>query len=270
MATWELNTKGISGIAEARELPGLAAKTLVSYCPRCTGSPRWPSAGYLVPTRAPWMRPTCQATSTSSSSGSIVVTPEAEGCFSTVFWNLRSSMHLFDTRTSSPPSVHGQCHLSLHIDEGTHPAWRCLPRTARGGGKPTPVKWRAQRSVIGAELRAVWNAKDMDAANTELRLLVQRYAKTAPALSQWLERNVPEGLAVFSLPEHHRLKMRTSNPIERTVQQEIKRRTVKVRVFPSTDALLRLVSAVLVEIDEKWAASTQPYITWKANTVPTP
>ena len=144
MATWELNTKGISGIAEARELPGLAAKTLVSYCPRCTGSPRWPSAGYLVPTRAPWMRPTCQATSTSSSSGSIVVTPEAEGCFSTVFWNLRSSMHLFDTRTSSPPSVHGQCHLSLHIDEGTHPAWRCLPRTARGGGKPTPVKWRAQ------------------------------------------------------------------------------------------------------------------------------
>jgi transposase-like protein len=128
----------------------------------------------------------------------------------------------------------------------------------------------AIRSVIGAELRAVWNAKDMDAANTELRLLVQRYAKTAPALSQWLERNVPEGLAVFSLPEHHRLKMRTSNPIERTVQQEIKRRTVKVRVFPSTDALLRLVSAVLVEIDEKWAASTQPYITWKANTVPAP
>ena len=148
MATWELNTKGISGIAEARELPGLAAKTLVSYCPRCTGSPRWPSAGYLVPTRAPWMRPTCQATSTSSSSGSIVVTPEAEGCFSTVFWNLRSSMHLFDTRTSSPPSVHGQCHLSLHIDEGTHPAWRCLPRTARGGGKPTPVKWRAQCNEI--------------------------------------------------------------------------------------------------------------------------
>jgi transposase-like protein len=118
----------------------------------------------------------------------------------------------------------------------------------------------AIRSVIGAEMRAVWNAKDLEAANAELRLLVQRYTKSAPALSQWLERNVPEGLAVFSLPEQHRPKMRTSNPIERTVQQEIKRRTVKVRVFPSIDALLRLVSAVLVEIDEKWAASTQPYI----------
>jgi putative transposase len=127
----------------------------------------------------------------------------------------------------------------------------------------------AIRSVIGAELRAVWNAKDLDTARADLRLLVQRYTRTAPALGQWLERNAPEGFAVFSLPEHHRLKMRTSNPIERNVQQAIKRRTVKVRVFPSTAALLRLVSAVLVEIDEKWAASTQPYIKWKVDTVPT-
>ena len=123
----------------------------------------------------------------------------------------------------------------------------------------------AIRSVIGAELRAVWNAKDSTAANEELRLLVQRYAKTAPDLSRWLERNIPEGLAVFSLPDTHRLKMRTSNPIERAVQQELKRRTIKIRVFPSTDALLRLVTAVLVEIDEQWAASTQPYLKWNAN-----
>jgi putative transposase len=129
---------------------------------------------------------------------------------------------------------------------------------------------QAIRGVIGAELRAVWNAKDLDCASAELRLLVQRYAKTAPGLAQWLEHNIPEGLAVFSLPGQHRLKMRTSNPIERTVQQEIKRRTVKVRVFPSVEALLRLVSAVLVEIDETWAASTQPYIKWNPDTVSTP
>ena len=123
----------------------------------------------------------------------------------------------------------------------------------------------AIRSVIGAELRAVWNARDITAANEELRLLVQRYAKTAPDLSRWLERNIPEGMAVFSLPDTHRLKMRTSNPIERAVQQELKRRTIKIRVFPSTDALLRLVSAVLVEIDEQWAVSTQPYLKWNDN-----
>jgi len=134
-------------------------------------------------------------------------------------------------------------------------------------GLPSTVVSTAATNGV---LPAAPNAKDLETANADLRLLVQRYARTAPALGQWLERNVPEGLAVFSLPEHHRLKMRTSNPIERSVQQEIKRRTIKVRVFPSTDALLRLVSAVLVEIDEKWAASTQPYIKWKADTVPTP
>ena len=75
--------------------------------------------------------------------------------------------------------------------------------------------------------------------------------------------HVPEGLAVFTLPEHHRKRLRTSNPIERSVQQELKRRTVKVRVFPSEDALLRLVSVVLVEIDEKWASETKAYIKWE-------
>ncbi len=121
----------------------------------------------------------------------------------------------------------------------------------------------ATRKQIGGELRAVWNARDLGAAEAELRRLVDSYAEKAPKLARWLETNVPEGLAAFALPEHHRRRMRTSNPIERAVQQEIKRRTVKVRVFPSDDALLRLVSAVLVEIDEKWASETKAYIKWE-------
>ena len=43
--------------------------------------------------------------------------------------------------------------------------------------------------------------------------------------------------------------MRTSNPMERSIQQEIKRRTVKVRVFPNEASLERLVTAILVEIE---------------------
>ena len=53
--------------------------------------------------------------------------------------------------------------------------------------------------------------------------------------------------------------MRTSNPIERSIQQELKRRTQKIRVFASEASLVRLVSAILVEIDEQWAASQLPY-----------
>jgi putative transposase len=98
---------------------------------------------------------------------------------------------------------------------------------------------------------------------TALAELVASYRSTAPKLAAWLEENVPEGLAVFTLPEHHHRRLRTSNPMERAVQQELKRRTVKVRVFPSEDSLLRLTSAILVEIDENWAADTKAYIKWE-------
>ncbi|MFG6565931.1 IS256 family transposase [Sulfitobacter sp. 1A13421] len=121
----------------------------------------------------------------------------------------------------------------------------------------------AVRKRIGAELREFWNAASLAKAETSLAELVTEYRDTAPKLAAWLEKNVPESLTVFTLPKHHRRRMRTSNPMERSVQQELKRRTVKVRVFPNEAALERLVSAVLVEIDDKWAADTKAYIKWE-------
>lgn len=119
------------------------------------------------------------------------------------------------------------------------------------------------RKRIGAELRAVWNARTLAKAETALAELGASYRSTASKLAAWLDENVPEGVAVFTLPEQHHRRLRTSNPMERAVQQELKRRTVKVRVFPSEDSLLRLTSAILVEIDEKWAADTKAYIKWE-------
>ena len=91
----------------------------------------------------------------------------------------------------------------------------------------------AIRKAIGKELRRVWNAADGKAAEAELGHLVAAYRDSAPKLADWLETAIPEGLAVFALPERHQKRMRTSNPMERSIQQEIKRRTVKVRVFPT-------------------------------------
>ena len=124
----------------------------------------------------------------------------------------------------------------------------------------------ARRAVFGA---AKWQrcqfhlAQDLAAAQSALADLVTSYQGKADKLADWLENNIPEGLTVFALPEHHRTRMRTSNPMERAVQQELKRRTVKVRVFPNQEALTRLVSAVLVEIDEKWASDNKAYIKWE-------
>ena len=89
----------------------------------------------------------------------------------------------------------------------------------------------------------------------------KEYADSAPKLAAWLEQNVPEGLAVFSLPKAHWRRMRTANPIERAIQQELKRRTRKIRVFPNQDARERLATAILVEIDEQWIASDRAYLT---------
>jgi transposase-like protein len=118
------------------------------------------------------------------------------------------------------------------------------------------------RAMIGEELRDIWNAPCLPAAEAALKVLVGKYQKDAPKLAAWLESAVPEGLAVFKLPKRHRRRMRTSNPIERSIQQEIKRRTQKIRVFPNEASLERLVSAILVEIDETWNASRQIYINW--------
>jgi len=59
----------------------------------------------------------------------------------------------------------------------------------------------------------------------------------------------PEALTVVTLPEHHGKPMRNANPIERAVQPGLERRTVEVRRFPDNHALLRLVTAALIDID---------------------
>jgi transposase-like protein len=121
----------------------------------------------------------------------------------------------------------------------------------------------AIRRRIGAERRAVWNAPSLPKAETALADLVVTYRDTAPNLAAWLEESGPEGLVVLALPESHRQRRRTSHPMERAVQQELQRRTVKVRVLPGEDALERLVSAILVEIDETWASDTKAYTKWE-------
>jgi len=77
------------------------------------------------------------------------------------------------------------------------------------------------------------------------------HAKTAPKLSAWPERNVPEGLTVFDFPVAHRRKLRTHNGQER-LNRELKRRTCVASIFPNEASLLRLATAVLMETDDEW------------------
>lgn len=107
------------------------------------------------------------------------------------------------------------------------------------------------RGEVAAELRTIFNAPDRATAGSYLARMVQKYEKTASKLAHWLEQNVLEGLTVFAFPPAHRRLLRTSNGLER-LNREIERRTRVVGIFPNEAACLRLISAVLLEVDEEW------------------
>ena len=56
--------------------------------------------------------------------------------------------------------------------------------------------------------------------------------------------------------------MRTVNSLE-VLNREIKRRTHVARIFPNGDSLLRLATAVLIEIHDSWIESPMPYLNMK-------
>ena len=113
------------------------------------------------------------------------------------------------------------------------------------------VSKHSLKSSVAADIRSVFNASSRDEANRLLKLLVEKYQKTEPRLSQWMEENIPEGLSIMAFPAAHQRRMRTSNMAER-VNKEILRRTRVVGIFPNVNSCLRLVTAILVETDEDW------------------
>jgi transposase-like protein len=58
-------------------------------------------------------------------------------------------------------------------------------------------------------------------------------------------------MAVMTLPEKYRRRLRTTNMMER-LNEEIRRRERVIRVFPNDASVLRLIGALLAEISENW------------------
>jgi putative transposase len=88
----------------------------------------------------------------------------------------------------------------------------------------------------------------------------RKYEKLAPKLARWLEENIPEGLTAFGLPSGQRRLLRTTNGLER-LNQELKRRTAVVGIFPNEASCLRLMTALLMETSEDWQVG-RAYLTF--------
>ncbi len=113
------------------------------------------------------------------------------------------------------------------------------------------VPRQEMKTEVAADIRAIFNAANRVEAEAMLAKAVQKYAKLAARLATWLEQNIADGLTVFAFPDPHRRLLRTTNGLER-VNQEIRRRTRVVGIFPNDAACVRLVSAIAMEISEEW------------------
>jgi len=110
---------------------------------------------------------------------------------------------------------------------------------------------KKDRGRITACLRELTGAESLDSARKRLHEAVDALTPAHPRVAGHLDMYGEEILAVYTLPEHHRKRMRTTNMLER-FNEEIKRRTQVVRIFPNEQSCIRLVSALAMEENENW------------------
>ena len=106
------------------------------------------------------------------------------------------------------------------------------------------------------ELRWLYDRRDLQEARRDLAGWLERWQSKYPKLCDWVEDNIEETLSFYRLPRQHHKHLKSTNMLER-LNQEIKRRTHVVRIFPNAASCLRLVRALAVETHEEWIEGTR-------------
>jgi putative transposase len=100
---------------------------------------------------------------------------------------------------------------------------------------------------------------DQAAAKAQWRSVADQIRGKLPKLADLLDEAEDDVLAYMTFPQQHRAKLHSTNTIER-LNGEIKRRTDVVGIFPSEDAIRRLVGAILMEQSDEWAVQRARYM----------
>ncbi|MFN9920984.1 MAG: IS256 family transposase [Acidobacteriota bacterium] len=101
------------------------------------------------------------------------------------------------------------------------------------------------------ELRWLYDRRDLDEARRDLAAWLKKWEPRYAKLCQWVEDNIEQTLTFYRLPLAHHKHLKSTNMLER-VNEELKRRTLVVRIFPNAESCLRLVRALAIEIHEDW------------------
>lgn len=101
------------------------------------------------------------------------------------------------------------------------------------------------------ELRWLYDRRDLAEARADLAAWIGKWQTKYARLVAWVEENIEETLTFYRLPRQHHKHLKSTNMLER-LNEEIKRRTHVVRIFPNAESCLRLVRALCVETHENW------------------
>jgi len=106
------------------------------------------------------------------------------------------------------------------------------------------------------ELRWLYDRRDLEEARRDLALWLGKWSSRYPKLCSWVEDNIESTWSFYRLPREHHKHLKSTNMLER-LMEELKRRTLVVRIFPNAESCLRLIRALAVEIHENWIEATR-------------
>jgi transposase-like protein len=148
-------------------------------------------------------------------------------------------------------------HIGLRkaiAEELPEAAWqRCYVHFLRNALDYLPRK--ADNDCL-TELRWIYDRRSIEEARQDLAAWLKKWSGRYPKLCNWVEDNIEETLSFYRLPRQHHKNLKSTNLLER-LNEEIKRRTLVVRIFPNAAACLRLIRALAVETHENWIEATK-------------
>jgi putative transposase len=119
---------------------------------------------------------------------------------------------------------------------------------------------KSGRRVVSAFIATAFAQEAAEAASLPWRAVADQIRPKVPKLAAIMDEAEHDVLAYMTFPKEHRVKLHWIDPIER-LNGEIKRRTEVVGIFPSDDAIVRLVGALLLEQNDEWAVRRARYMT---------
>ena len=101
------------------------------------------------------------------------------------------------------------------------------------------------------ELRWLYDRRCLEEARRDLGAWLTKWSARYPKLCNWVEEHIEETFTFYRWPLAHHKHLKSTNMLER-INEELKRRSHVVRIFPNADSCLRLMRALAVEIHEDW------------------